>query len=59
MLIAAYAHDSGHEGLTNAYYINSKHPLSINNISPLENMHAANLGRLLREHHIEIPKQIM
>jgi hypothetical protein len=35
MLIAAYAHDSGHEGLTNAYYKNSGHSLSLGSVSPL------------------------
>jgi hypothetical protein len=25
ILLAAYAHDSGHEGLTNSYYKNAKH----------------------------------
>lgn len=48
MLLAAYAHDSGHEGLTNAYYKNAKHPWAEESSSPLENMHAGNLRRLLR-----------
>ena len=49
MLIAAYAHDAGHQGLTNAYYKNSKHKLALNANSPLEEMHVGNLRRLLRE----------
>ncbi len=28
MLLAAYAHDSGHSGFTNAYYKNAKHQLA-------------------------------
>jgi hypothetical protein len=35
MLLAAYAHDSGHEGLTNAYYKNTGHPLAEGTVSPL------------------------
>jgi hypothetical protein len=35
MLIAAYAHDSGHEGLNNAYYKNAAHPLAEGTLSPL------------------------
>jgi hypothetical protein len=35
MLIAAYAHDGGHEGLTNSFYKNSNHPLAIASSSPL------------------------
>jgi hypothetical protein len=35
MLIAAYAHDGGHEGLTNAYYKNANHLLATYSQSPL------------------------
>lgn len=28
-LIAAYAHDVGHQGLTNEYYINNNHELAL------------------------------
>ena len=35
MLIAAYAHDSGHEGLTNAFYKNGGSNLSGGTLSPL------------------------
>ena len=35
MLLAAYAHDAGHEGLTNLYYKNSNHPLAQPSQSPL------------------------
>lgn len=55
MLLAAYAHDSGHEGLTNSYYKNAKHPWAEQSSSPLENMHAGNLRRLLRESNITLP----
>jgi len=29
MLLAAYAHDCGHEGLTNEFYKNTNHDLAI------------------------------
>lgn len=35
MLIAAYAHDSGHQGFTNAFYKNSNHPWALDSESPL------------------------
>lgn len=35
MLVAAFAHDAAHEGLTNAFYKNSAHPLSVGTVSPL------------------------
>jgi hypothetical protein len=37
ILLAAYAHDNGHQGLTNNFYINSEDPLALtySNISPL------------------------
>ena len=37
ILIAAYAHDNGHKGLSNNFYINSNDPLAIrySYISPL------------------------
>lgn len=53
MLIAAYAHDSGHQGLSNSYYKNSGHELGKNS-SPLEYMHVANLKSLLRKHSLAI-----
>lgn len=54
MLIAAYAHDGGHQGLTNAFYKNSNDPLSQASQSPLEYMHISHLRRILREHQIEV-----
>jgi len=53
MLIAAYAHDSGHQGLSNSYYKNTGHELGKNS-SPLEYMHVANLKSLLRKHSLAI-----
>jgi hypothetical protein len=43
LLLAAVAHDLEHPGVNNAYLIKSENPLAImyNNISVLENMHAA------------------
>lgn len=60
ILIAAYAHDNGHQGLTNNFYINSQHALAIKykNESPLENMHSDNLLSCIRKFDIEISAQI-
>ena len=54
MLLAAYAHDSGHEGFTNDFYANSKHEWVEKSPSPLEHMHASNLMRLIDKHAIEV-----
>lgn len=54
MLLAAYAHDAGHEGLTNLFYKNSNHPLARPSQSPLEYLHITNLRAALRENNIEI-----
>lgn len=54
MLITAYAHDAGHEGLTNAAYQNSNHPMAKLSSSPLEYMHINHLRRTLRESKLEI-----
>lgn len=54
MLLAAFAHDSGHEALTNSYYINSKHIWAENTASPLENMHVSNLNKLMKKHELGI-----
>jgi 3'5'-cyclic nucleotide phosphodiesterase len=42
-LVAAACHDVGHLGVNNVYLVDSHHPLSLtyNDVSPLENMHAA------------------
>jgi hypothetical protein len=48
MLLAAYAHDAGHEGLTNLYYKNSNHPWAKPSQSPLEYLHITNLRAALR-----------
>lgn len=40
MLLAAYAHDTGHMGFTNEYYLKNGLPLAQRfPASPLENMH--------------------
>lgn len=46
----------GHEGLTNNYYIKKNKNLAIiyNYNSPLENMHASKLMRLIQEHRLSI-----
>jgi len=45
ILVAAFAHDLGHFGKTNAFLVTTKHELAIryNDQSPLENMHCATL----------------
>ena len=49
LLLAAAAHDVGHPGLNNAYLSCTSHPLALtyNDISPLENMHAATLFQVM------------
>ncbi len=55
-MLAAYAHDNGHQGLTNNFYINSEDELSIkySNESPLERMHASNLLQALKVNNIPV-----
>ena len=59
-LIAAYAHDNGHQGLTNGFYINSVDDLAIRyyNNSPLENMHSSNLLASLRQYGISVSSEM-
>jgi hypothetical protein len=42
-LVAAYAHDVCHPAVNNQFLIATSHPLALtyNDVSPLENMHAA------------------
>eukprot|EP01082_Thalassiosira_pseudonana_P003378 g3565.t1 g3565 contig12:2331160-2332713(-) len=49
LICAAFCHDMGHEGKSNAYHVNSKSDLAViyNGVSILENMHAARACRLL------------
>jgi len=49
ILIAAIVHDVGHCGLTSSFYINSKSELALlyNDVSVLENMHAATAFRMI------------
>lgn len=55
-MLAAFGHDSGHEGFTNDYYIKSNHDLAITYLycSPLENMHASTVLKLLNKHKIDV-----
>lgn len=57
ILLAAYAHDNGHEGLTNEFYNQRSLPLALtySYASPLENMHASNLMTLIHKHDVVIP----
>ena len=50
-IIGALGHDIGHPGLTNRYLVNSKHKLAMryNDSSVLENMHIAQLFKVMRE----------
>jgi len=49
ILIAAVVHDVGHCGLTSSFYINSRSELALlyNDVSVLENMHAATAFRMI------------
>jgi 3',5'-cyclic-nucleotide phosphodiesterase len=49
ILIAAVVHDVGHGGLNNSFHINSKSELALlyNDVSVLENMHAATAFRMI------------
>jgi hypothetical protein len=50
-LVAAISHDVAHPGLNNPHLVRTHHPLAItyNDVSPLENMHAATFFLTLRE----------
>jgi hypothetical protein len=50
-LIAAIVHDVGHMGLTNKFLVHTHHEIALlyNDISPLENMHAATAFKLMRK----------
>lgn len=54
ILLAALVHDVDHRGLNNSFHINSGSPLALlyNDISPLENHHAATTFQLLRLHNV-------
>lgn len=45
LLVASLCHDLGHEGKTNPFLVETHHKLALryNDLSPLENMHAASL----------------
>ena len=57
LLVAALCHDVGHPGTTNAYQINSSSPLALryNDVSVLENAHAASTFALLEETRLLAP----
>lgn len=50
-LVSAISHDVAHPGLNNPHLVRTHHPLAItyNDVSPLENMHAATFFLTLRE----------
>lgn len=56
MLIAAYAHDNGHQGFNNYYYNSNNLELALLYAynSPLENMHASNLMRQIVKYSLPI-----
>ena len=56
LCIASLCHDINHNGLNNAYYVNSSHELALvyNDISVLENMHASNTLRILKKRSTNI-----
>ena len=56
LIISALAHDVGHPGLTNKFFVNSKNELSIiyNDASVLENFHCAKTFQLLENDEINI-----
>eukprot|EP00615_Pteridomonas_danica_P004421 CAMPEP_0114331374 /NCGR_PEP_ID=MMETSP0101-20121206/2361_1 /TAXON_ID=38822 ORGANISM="Pteridomonas danica, Strain PT" /NCGR_SAMPLE_ID=MMETSP0101 /ASSEMBLY_ACC=CAM_ASM_000211 /LENGTH=452 /DNA_ID=CAMNT_0001461669 /DNA_START=393 /DNA_END=1748 /DNA_ORIENTATION=+ len=49
--VAAFGHDVGHPGLTNPFLVKTGSDIALlhNDISPLENMHAAILSALIRD----------
>ena len=56
LIISTLAHDVGHPGLNNNYFINSKNELSIiyNDVSVLENFHCAKTFQMLENDEINI-----
>ena len=52
LYMAAICHDYKHPGLTNAFLINSHHPLAMcyNDKSPLENYHASAAFGIMAQH---------
>ena len=58
-LIAAFAHDAGHRGFTNNFYIktNNKLALDYSYESPLERMHSSILMQLLKKYDKMVPVQ--
>jgi hypothetical protein len=56
LCIASICHDLNHDGMNNAYYVNSEHELALiyNDNSVLENMHASNTLRILKKKHTNI-----
>jgi cAMP-specific phosphodiesterase 4 len=60
LLIAALAHDLGHQGKTNPFLVETKHAWAIqyNDVSPLENMHCATLFQITQEPEVNIFDQL-
>ncbi len=50
ILTAAFCHDMGHPGVSNAYLVTTRNQLAMtyNDRAPLENMHCASLYAILR-----------
>jgi len=55
-LVAALAHDVGHPGVNNGFLVRTKDELALlhNDMSPLENMHAATLYEIMRDPNNDI-----
>lgn len=59
-LVGAYAHDVGHRGLGNHYYLSTHHELALLYLydAPLEHMHTSTLLRILHRHGLHPRPQL-